>query len=121
MKFVTLLKYSLVLTAVILLNSVSHVSAIASMPTHEMGGMNHSARDSGACASLCRTAVVSRDTNDVNRPDNEDDEHKPALAFYAINQIEQISEKVEKMRLYGDTVKPPPRLPGYILHSVFRV
>ena len=121
MKLVNLLKYSLVLTAVILLNSVSHASAMASMPTHEMGGMNHSTGDTGACASLCRTAIVSRGANDVNRPDSEDDEDDPALAFYAINQIEQASEKVEKMRLYGDTVKPPPRLPGYILHSVFRV
>ena len=121
MKFVDLLKYSLVLIAVILLNSVSHVSAMASMPTHEMGGMNHSTGDTGVCASLCRTAIVSRSISDVNRPDSEDDEDDPALAFYAINQIEQISEKVEKMRLYGDTVKPPPRLPGYILHSVFRV
>jgi hypothetical protein len=73
-KFVDLLKYSLALIAVILLNSVSHVSAMASMPTHEMGGMNHSTGDTGACASLCRTAIVSRGTNDVNRPDSEDDE-----------------------------------------------
>lgn len=85
-----------------------------------MGGMSHSAGDTGSCATLCRTAVVNRDTHNVNRPDNEDDD-EPIVDFYATNQVGLVSEKTEKQRLYAEAIKPPPKIPIYILYGVFRV
>lgn len=120
MKFITVLKHSVVLLAVILLNSVSHASAMTTMPSHEMGSMSHSSGDTSSCATLCRTAVVNQDTNNVNRPDNEDDD-EPIVAFYATNQAGLVSEKTEKQRLYAEAIKPPPKIPVYILYGVFRV
>lgn len=94
---------------------------MTTVPSHEMGGMNHSSGDAGSCATLCRTALVNRDTNDINRPDNEDDDIEPAVPFYSTLQANNVSEKELKQKLYADSMKPPPKLPMYILYGVFRV
>ena len=94
---------------------------MTAMPSHDMSGMNHSSGDTGSCATLCRTALINQDTNNVNRPDNEDDDDEPTVASYATNQAGQLSEKTEKQRLYADAIKPPPKIPVYILYGVFRV
>lgn len=121
MKLITVIKYSVVLLAVILLNSVSHASAMTAMPSHEMGGMSHSSGDAGSCATLCRTALVNRNTNDINRPDNEDDDTEPEVPFYSSLQANNANEKELKQKLYADAIKPPPKVPAYILFGVFRV
>lgn len=120
LKFIKILTHSAVLLTVVLLNSVSHASAMTAMPSHEMSGMSHSSGDTGSCATLCRTALVNRNTNDINHPDNEDDD-EPATPFYSLALVSVVDEKEVKQKLYADAVKPPPKIPVYILYGVFRV
>lgn len=94
---------------------------MTAMPAHEMNGMSHSSGDAGSCATLCRTALVSRDTNDINRPDNEDDDTEPAVPLYLSLQANSVSKEELRQKLYADAIKPPPKVPVYILYGVFRV
>lgn len=121
LKLTTILKHSVVLLAVIILNSVSHASATTAMSSHEMSGMSHSSGDRGSCATLCRTALLNRNTNDINRPDNEEDNDEPIPPFYSLSLITTVDEKEVKQKLYADAIKPPPKIPVYILYGVFRV
>ncbi len=123
MKILATIGNVLAIVAIVLLNSIgiaSHASAIATA-SHDMGAMSHSYEDTGSCATLCRTALVNQNTNNINRPDNEDDEDDPIVAFYAASQSWLLSDKTEKQRLYADAIKPPPKIPVYILYGVFRV
>ncbi len=103
-----------------MLNSVSHASAMSAMPSHEMSGMNHGSSDATSCATLCRTAVINKEDNVINNDESEDDT-EPAIAFYAQNQTLQTDEKSAAQRLYAAEIKPPPKIPIYILYGVFRV
>ena len=121
MKLLAAIKHTLVLTAVVLLNSISfagHTSAMSTM-SHEMSGMNHSSSDATSCATLCRTAVVSKEENVINDDESEDDT-EPATPFYAQNQPLRLDEKSVSQRLYAAEIKPPPKIPIYILYGVFR-
>lgn len=95
-----------------------HASAMP-MASHEMGGMNHETSNSASCATLCRTAVINKDELDNLELNQEDDE--PTLPFYAQNEVWKFSEIYVNQRIYADSVKPPPKIPIYILYSVFRV
>lgn len=121
MKLLTAIKHTLVLIAVVLLNSFSfaaHTSAMSTM-SHEMSGMNHSSSDTTSCATLCRTAVVSKEENIINDDESEDDT-EPATPFYTQNQPLRLDEKSVSQRLYAAEIKPPPKIPIYILYGVFR-
>lgn len=121
MKFLTAIKSVLVLLAVVLLNSLTFVGHSAAMSTmsHEMGGMKHTSRDATSCATLCRTAVVSKEDATIRNDENEDDD-EPALPFYAQNQQFYLDGKSITQRLYAAKIKPPPKIPVYILYGVFR-
>lgn len=121
MKLLAAIKHTLVLFAVVLLNSVSfagHTSAMSTM-SHEMSGMNHSSSDASSCATLCRTAVINKEDNLIN-DDESDDDTEPAIPFYIQNQPLRVDEKSVSQRLYAAEVKPPPKIPIYILYGVFR-
>ena len=121
MKYLAAIKHTLVLLAVVLLNSISfagHTSAMTTM-SHQMGGMSHGSDDATSCATLCRTAVISKEENVVNN-DEADDDIEPALAFYSQNLALQTDEKSISQRLYAAEIKPPPKIPIYILYGVFR-
>lgn len=121
MKLLTAIRHTLVLLAVVLLNSISfagHTSAMSTM-SHEMSGMNHSSKDTTSCATLCRTAVVNKEENIIN-DDETDDDTEPAIPFYIQNQTLPIDEKSVSQRLYATEIKPPPKIPIYILYGVFR-
>lgn len=120
MKYITAIKNIFVLLAVLLLNSVSHASAMTAMPSHEMSGMNHSSSDTTSCATLCRTAVINKEDNIINDDESEDDT-EPAIPFYSQNQILARDEKSASQQLYAAEIKPPPKIPIYILYGVFRV
>ncbi len=123
MRYLTAIKNSLVLLAIPLINSVGFAGYTSAMSTmsHEMGGMNHSSKDATSCATLCRTAVVDRDANNPIRSDKEDDDDEPVAPFYTLNQVGHINEKLVKQRLYANAIKPPPKVPIYILNAIFRV
>ena len=120
MKLLAAIKHTLVLLAVVLLNSISfagHTSAMSTM-SHEMGGMKHTSSDATSCATLCRTAVVSKEENIINNDESEDDE--PAASFYTQSQPLRLDGKSVQQRLYAAEIKPPPKIPIYILYGVFR-
>lgn len=121
MKLLTAVKNALVLLAVVLLNSLTFVghSAALSTTSHEMGGMQHTSSDATSCATLCRTAVVNKEDAAISNDENEDDD-EPALPFYAQNQQAYQDGKSISQRLYAAEIKPPPKIPIYILYGVFR-
>ncbi len=122
MKTLTAIKNTLVLLAVILLNSLTFVGHSAAMSTmsHGMGGMKHATTsDATSCATLCRTAVINKEENSVNDSESEDDT-EPAVPFYAQSQLLQTDEKSVSQHLYAAEIKPPPKIPIYILYGVFR-
>ncbi len=121
MKFLTAIKSTFVLLAVVLLNSLTFVGHSAAMSTmsHEMGGMKHTSSDTTSCATLCRTAVVNKE-DAVFRDDENEDDDEPALPFYAQNQQLHQDGKSITQRLYAAEIKPPPKIPIYILYGVFR-
>lgn len=121
MKFLAAIKNVLVLLAVVLLNSISfagHTSAMGTM-SHEMGGMKHTSSEATSCATLCRTAVVSKEDAAIRNDENEDDD-EPTLPLYAQSQPLRLDEKSVSQRLYAAEIKPPPKIPIYILYGVFR-
>jgi hypothetical protein len=119
-KYLTAIKNILVLLAVLMLNSVSHASAMSAMPSHEMSGMNHGSSDATSCATLCRTAVINKEDNVINDDESEDDT-EPAIAFYGQSQTLSTDEKSLSQHLYAAEIKPPPKIPIYILYGVYRV
>lgn len=121
MKYITAIKSALILSAVLLLNSVAfvgHTSAMSTM-SHDMGGMSHNSSDTSSCSTLCRTAIVNREENAVRNDENEDDD-EPGLPFYVLDNIRVSDSKTLKQELYSDALKPPPKIPVYILYGVFR-
>lgn len=122
MKLVATLKNMLILFAVVLLNSLTFVghSAAMSAMSHDMSGMSHGSSDAISCATLCRTAVVNKEENTINNDENEDDD-EPIASFYVESQPLHIGKKSVSQRLYATEVKPPPKIPIYILYAVFRV
>ena len=121
MKYLAAIKNALVLLAVVLLNSISitgHTSAMSSV-SHEMGSMKHGSSDATSCATLCRTAVVNKEDNVIQNDDDENDD-KLGTAFYSQTQPLQTDGKSAKQRLYAAELKPPPKIPIYILYGVFR-
>ena len=121
MRVLAAIKNALVLLAVVLLNSLTFVGHSAAMSTmsHDMNGMSHGSSDTTSCATLCRTAVVNKEENIINVDENEDDD-EPAVPFYVQSQPLRLDEKSISQRLYAAEVKPPPKIPIYILYSVFR-
>lgn len=122
MTYVKTLKNMLVLLAVLLLNSVGfagHTSAMSTM-THEMIGTSHKTDTSASCATLCRTAVVERETVVIRNNEN-NDEKEPITPFYLQNQSHYFSQVLAGQKQYADSVKPPPKIPIHIQLQVFRI
>lgn len=115
-----IIKNALVLLAVLLLSSISHASAVIATPSHEMNGNNHSAGESNPCATLCRSGLVNRDTVVILHQDDDGDDELAAPPYF-LSQSGYSTGQLEKQRLYASAVKPPPKVPAYILYGVFRV
>jgi hypothetical protein len=74
----------------------------------------------GRCVTLCTSAVVSRDEElDILTEDEDDD--NPIIPFYVLAQSSIYDDESTKVALAVAGVKPPPKVPIYILYSVFRV
>jgi len=122
-KYLAAIKNSLVLVAIVLINSIGfagHTSAMSTM-SHEMTGMNHqSSSDAASCASLCRTAVLSNESTNPKQLEDDDDEDNTAVHLPQQGQTWELSSSLVRQRLYASDVKPPPKVPFYILFQVFR-
>ncbi len=99
---------------------VNHVAAMQSTMPQMNGSMEHSqsAKSSPGCITLCTNVVFNKD--DLLNPASEEDD-EPMVPFYSQNQDQLFSEALLKQKLYADVVKPPPKIPIYILYAVFRV
>lgn len=105
--------------AVIILNGFGFVGHTAAMPMHGMDGMSHDQTSSTNCATLCRTAVVdSKEQQTKNAQEENDDE--PFIPFYLQLQNQRIDASQSVTKSYQSTIKPPPKVPIYILHCVSR-
>lgn len=105
----------------LLLNTFGLALHASAMPTasHEMGGMSHETSSSTNCATLCRSAVFIKEEAIVRVDEEEDD--APQVPFYAQFQAQISSDIGVKSRPYAANVKPPPKIPIYILYGVLRV
>lgn len=121
MKFSLRVMYAISIVAIIFFNSVSHMSAAPSAPSHQMSGVAHDSDNSAMCISLCRTALVGKENVDTVRSEDDEDESLPTHFLERPSHLRVFSEKELRLRLYADTQKPPPRVPVYIIHAVFRV
>lgn len=122
MKYLAAIKNALVLVAIVLINSVGfagHASAMNTM-SHEMTGMSHQSGDATTCATLCRTAVLNNESTDPKQSENEDDDDLVAFPIPVQTQSWELSGNLVKQRLYASNVKPPPKIPIYILYQVIR-
>ena len=109
------------LFTILLLNtfgSALHASAMP-MTAHELGSMNHETSSSVSCATLCRTAVINKE--EILNLENDVENDEPTIPFYAQSDVWIFSEIHVNQRIYADSIKPPPKIPIYILYGVFRV
>ena len=104
----------------LLLNTFGLALHISAMPmgSHEMSGMNHEVGNSATCATLCRTAVFTKDEVTIKDDDEENDE--PSALNYTLLQAYPPDDIAAKDRIYAKNVKPPPKIPLYILYGFFR-
>ncbi len=105
--------------AVLILNGFGFVGHTAAMPMHRMVDMSHEQTSGASCATLCRTAVVTEsEQRKTVTEDEEDDE--PFIPFYLQLQSTRIDSIDAQSVTCQSTVKPPPKVPIYILHCVSR-
>lgn len=98
-----ILSVILAFASVLILNSFGLVghSLAMSMPTHEMNGMNHSTNSSMNCATLCRTAVLSKE--ELFSHVIKDDTDTPQTPYYIQLQAQQSHHVDIKGKLYAPT------------------
>jgi hypothetical protein len=82
--------------------------------------MNHQSSDATSCASLCRTAVLNSEITNPKQLEDDQDDDDTALPLPQQGQVWELSSSLVKQRLYASEVKPPPKVPFYILFQVFR-
>lgn len=121
MKLLAAIKNLLAILAVLVINSLSFAghSAAMSPMTHEMGGVKHDSSNSASCATLCRIAVISKEEKVTDNNENEEDD-TPTVPIYSSSQALRQDGKSVNQRLYAVEVKPPPKIPIYILYGAFR-
>lgn len=123
MKYLIVLKNAALILAVIILNSVAFSAHTSAMPvmSHEMSDstVHHNSNDSASCVTQCRTVVFNKD--EYIDSDYDEDNNEPVVPFYVLSEDWQFSNNLVSQKLYAESVKPPPKIPIYILYSVFRV
>lgn len=123
MKYLTVIKSSLLLALILVISSVSfagHASALTTT-SHVMDNMDHSSYNAGSCAMQCRVAALNKDIENIQEGEEKTDKDKSATPFYSTTSNWNFSQKLTQQKQYADTVKPPPKTPVYIRYAVFRV
>lgn len=72
------------------------------------------------CVTLCTSAVVSKEGEHLPSEDDLDDD-EPVIPFYVQQQPSTYDTKSLKLSRDVLAIKPPPKVPIYILYHVFRV
>lgn len=105
--------------AVLVLNGFGFIGHTSAMPMHGMDDMNHEQSTTASCATLCRTAIVDSSSESKKIKENEDDD-EPHIPFYLQIQSTRIDGVDTHKASCQSTIKPPPKVPIYILHCVSR-
>lgn len=92
---------------------------------HQMNQDGSHARHSqssntGRCVTLCTSAVVAREDELKDVTENEDND-KSVVPFYLHSRSSIYNDESIKVALAVASVKPPPKVPIYILYGIFRV
>ena len=107
-----------ILTAIVL-NGFGFVGHTAAIPMHDMDDMSQSQANSANCAIMCQTAVI--EANEQSKKDaQKDNDDEPFIpAYIQLNDLH--SSSLEHLtKTCQSTIKPPPKVPIYILHCVSR-
>lgn len=98
----------------------NHAVAVPSS-MHETAGMDHggSQSSSARCATLCTSAVFSKEES--IKPIYEEQDDEPGLPFYLLSQDAYLYSKHNRSYSNAFAMRPPPKVPIYILFGVFRV
>lgn len=111
-----LIRYVAGVLTVLILNGFGFVGHTAAMPMHDMG---HEQTSATSCATLCRTAII--ETNDVTKKDSlEENDDEPIIPLYIQLQTLRFADTECLTKTRQSTIKPPPKVPIYILHCVSR-
>jgi hypothetical protein len=105
---------------VLVLNSFGLVSYASAMPmaSHEMSGMDHSKSTSSSCVILCTNAIITKkeDEISVNEKIDEDEPYAP----YYLRHSSLYPRSELSGNYYGLSIKPPPKVPIYLLYGISR-
>ena len=106
---------------VLLLNTFGLALHAPAMPmgSHNMSGMSHEKGSSASCTTLCETFVASKEEAVILASVDKDID--PISPYYSLFQGSILNDLDTTYKLYADTIKPPPKVPIYILYAVFRV
>ena len=125
MKYLAVIKNSMLLVLVLLINSLGFAGPTSAMATtsHEMGNMDHRSYNASSCAAQCSVVALNKNTEKIQIEDEEKeaDKDKPATPFYLTISNWGFSHTLVQQKQYADGAKPPPKVPIYIRYAVFRV
>lgn len=103
-----------------LMNHVSAMPASMHQMNHDSTHAQHSQSSNAArCVTLCTSAVVTREDELKDVTENEDND-EPVVPFYVLYRSSIYDNESISVALTVASVKPPPKVPIYILYSVFR-
>lgn len=107
-KFARILTKLLVLVVLTWFSLVNHAAAMPSF----MHSSTH-------CATLCTSIVFNKEGSEQSLLEEKDDE--PTTPFYAQAQLSYFYAAHAKNYSSGLALRPPPKVPLYILHQAFRI
>ena len=97
----------------------AHTSVMA-IGVHDSGSKSHATKDNSLnCVTPCFNYIFNKDETVTAIREDEDDE--PALPYYVEFQSSPLLIADARSRLYSAAVKPPPKVPIYLLYRVYRV
>jgi len=82
-------------------------------------GQHTQSSSSSRCVTLCTTAVTVREEKQNKDVQAENDE--PTLPYYLVTKKLVFDDSTLTSIPASQTIKPPPKVPIYILNSVFRI
>lgn len=104
---------------VLVLNGIGFTGHTTAAPMHNMNGMNHEKYNSATCVTLCRTAVVDA-SKQTQKEEKKVNDEEPFTPYYLQMQRPYIDTYDYLTAICQSAIKPPPKVPIYILHCVSR-
>ena len=111
-----ILRYMIALFAVTVFGSVGFAGHMSARPS--MTGMHHEGSNVSSCSVLC--SAVKHD-DEVAIADEQDDDTTPHRPFYGNQRPWLTYDAKSKGWHVVESVKPPPKVPLYLMNAVLRV